>query len=98
MVIFPSPTSALPDHDWLAPTPSGGPSKADFMLGSSLAQGDQASHLCKLLTWGKISAGKAFTVAERETVYSAGCIATNPKNTATTAPTPIKILFLFCML
>src|SRR3954470_22915244 len=47
IVILPAPTSLLPSHVNLAPSPLVGPSKVDLALGSILAHGDQASHLWK---------------------------------------------------
>ena len=43
----------------MAPSPVAGPSKEILAAGSTLAQGDQASHLWKSFTWAKTSAGVA---------------------------------------
>src|SRR5262245_54909614 len=56
MVTFPSPTSLLPDQVIAAPCPASGPSKPILAAGSSLAQGDQASHLWKSFTCANTSA------------------------------------------
>src|SRR5262249_47947203 len=85
-VIFPSPTSSLPDHLKMAPVPEEGPSNEFLAFGSSFAQGDQASQLWKSLTCLKTSAGGAEIVVARTIRKSAGCTATTPAKT-TTAPT-----------
>src|SRR5690242_17382442 len=68
MDMLPSPIFLLPAQRMTAPTPSDGPSKTLFAFGSSLAHGDQASHLCRSLTCGKTFVGGAFSIAERVTL------------------------------
>src|SRR3954471_21714566 len=62
IVMFPAPMFLLPSQAHLAPSPPGGPSNVDFALGSILAQGDQASHLWKSLSWAKTAEGAADTI------------------------------------
>src|SRR5262245_66222938 len=49
-VIFPSPTWLLPAQVMIVPSPDGEPSKVILALGSSLDQGDHASHMWKSVT------------------------------------------------
>src|SRR5687767_10654316 len=44
IVIFPSPTSLFPTHEYTAPTPAVGPSYVFFIAGSTLSHGFHASH------------------------------------------------------
>src|SRR5262249_4477810 len=53
-------------------------------VGSSFAQGDQASQLWKSLTCLKTSAGGAEIVVARTIRKSSGCMATTPAKTTTT--------------
>src|SRR5436190_10669038 len=59
IVITPSPTLSLPAQANVEPTPAGGPLNVFFTAGSSLAHGDQASQLCRSLTWLKTTTGGA---------------------------------------
>src|SRR6185503_20766159 len=92
MVMRPLPTSLFPSHAIAAPRPAGGPSKVFFAFGSSLAHGDQASHLRSSLTCGKTALGGAEIVADRVTRNCEGCIATTTRNTPITMASPIRIL------
>ena len=47
---FSWPTLSLPSQAMIVPAPEGGPSNVTLAFGSSLAQGDHASHLWKSLT------------------------------------------------
>src|SRR5678815_1668150 len=50
IVMWPSPTSLLPDQRYSAPVPDGAPPNSRFMAGSSFSQGDHSGHLWKSLT------------------------------------------------
>ena len=53
----PSPTSLLPAQMKTAPSPDRGPSNVALALGSSFAQGDQASQLWKSFTCANTRSG-----------------------------------------
>src|SRR5215467_1070437 len=82
--ILPAPTSLLPSQANLAPLPLEAPSKEFLQLGSSLAQGDHASHLWKSLSWLKTAVGVAAMVAERDTLKSDGRVAMKIRRRAMT--------------
>src|SRR4030095_9512163 len=93
MVILPSPTSLFPGQLIAAPLPAGGPSKELFAFGSSFIHGDHASHFFSSFTCGKIAAGGAAIVAERETRKSDGCKATIMRKAAMTTGNAIRAVF-----
>src|SRR5919201_329058 len=72
MVILPSPTLSLPDQPIDAPCPASGPSKVIFAAGSSLAHGDQASHLCRSFTCPNTASAGAAIAVVRSTRNSEG--------------------------
>ena len=90
-VMRPSPTSSLPAQMKTAPSPERGPSNVALALGSSLAQGDQASQLWKSFTCANTRSGGAATAAVRATRYSLGCMATTMRKTTTSAANPRRI-------
>src|SRR5215207_5507100 len=75
----------------MAPLPAGAPSWVCFIAGSSLAHGDQASHLWKSFTSAKTAGGGAEIFAARTTVNPAGWNATTTANTMSTAARPRRI-------
>src|SRR5215472_18548424 len=83
MVIRPAPTLLLPFHSMDEPGPANGPAKVLFALGSILAQGDHASHLCRSLTLSKTTSGGAEMRPVREMRKSEGRVETKIANNTT---------------
>src|SRR6267154_914680 len=75
----------------MEPAPVGAPSYVCFMVGSSLAHGDQLSQLWKSFTCAKAAVGGACMVAERVMQKSAGRVATNATIAAMTTAIPIRM-------
>src|SRR4051794_20500275 len=93
MVMRPSPTFLLPDQVMEAPGPDSGPLNAFLALGSSFAQGDHASHLCRSFTFANTTSAGAAMRAARVTRNSDGRVATTMMNKTTIAPSAIKMIF-----
>src|SRR5436305_8706331 len=91
-VMLPAPTFfASEDQAYFAPTPLAAPSKVRDIFGSRFSQGDHACHWWKSTSIGRIAAGAAAMVVERETAKLSGRVATHAARPASTTTAPARM-------